>query len=90
MESDYFSETLSRQPRLYRIIELHENDNFTIWTDSEQLLRENPSQKTGLSFPTETDSCLFVFYRNMTLGQSADDKKNVFCCCSRHSSRSSM
>ena len=40
IERDYLLETLSQHPRLYRTIELHENDKFNM-TDSEQLLREN-------------------------------------------------
>ena len=38
IESDYLSETCSGQPRLYRIVALHESDKLTR-TDREQLLR---------------------------------------------------
>ena len=37
IESEYLTETRSRQPGLYRIIVLHENNNLC-WTDSEQLM----------------------------------------------------
>ena len=58
IESDYLSETLSQHPRLYRIIELHQNDKFNM-TDSEQLSRENnpPKKPITINKPhsTETD-----------------------------------
>ena len=58
IESDYLSETLSQHPRLYRIIELHQNDKFNM-TDSEQLSRENNPTKKPITIDkphsTETD-----------------------------------